>query len=48
MNKDNSKLLVLFDSNRDIHEDKIKEIFKKISNLNKGIKYLIEGACEKL
>jgi len=48
MNKDNSKLLVLFDSNRNILEDKIKEIFKKMSNLNKGINYLVEGACEKL
>ena len=48
MNKDNSKLLILFESNQVANEEKIKEIFNKISSLNKGLRYVIEGACEKL
>ena len=40
MNKDNSTLLVVFDSNKEIQEKEVSEIFKKIALLDKGIKFL--------
>ena len=39
MNNDNSTLLILFEPNNEINEERVNDIFNEITLLNKGIKY---------
>ena len=39
MNNDNSTLLILFEPNNEIKEERVNDIFNEITLLNKGIKY---------